>query len=86
VVLYNVEYITKNHITYNCKVLCESRECLQKEIRDISSSLGEITILGIHQVTEVHRISSNVMMKVLKQSTSGGNSKKKIGRPRKYII
>ena len=86
-VLYNLEYITKNRVVYNCKILCLNRDCLQNEITDISSIVGGLKVVSIQEINnDIHRISKTIREKMIFQSTTGKSSKHKTGRPRKYII
>ena len=86
-ILYNVEYITKDKVVYNCKILCIDRNCLQDEIKDISNIVGGLNVLSVHEINNnVHRISKTIRKKIVLQSTGVNYAKKKIGRPRKYIL
>ena len=84
-ILFNVEYMTDNETTFNCKILCMDRSCIQNEIKEISNIVGKIKVLSIHQVSVVHRISKTIKEDLIK-SLNIDTPKKRIGRPKKYII
>jgi len=84
-ILFNLEYMTENDTTYNCKILCRDRNCIQDEIKEISNIVGKVKVLSVHQIGNVHRISKTIKEDLVK-SLNMDSPKKKIGRPKKYII
>ena len=84
--LFNVEYIVENTgVVFNCKVLGTSREDIISEVKEISNIVGKIRVLGIHQVSVVHRLSKKLKLQLLK-SLKMDTPKGRKGRPTKYII
>ena len=82
-VLYNIEYQNRLGQTFICKSLGLNEEDI---MNDLVSVVGEIRVLNLYHVTEVHRISGVVRRQILENSLRKENTNKKIGRPRKYEI
>ena len=83
--LFNVEYIVENTgVVFNCRVLGTGRDDIIEEVKEISNIVGKIKVLSIHQVSVCHRISKNIKEDFIKSLNM--DTKKKIGRPKKYII
>jgi len=82
-VLYNIEYQIRNGQTFICKSLGLNQDDV---INDLVSVVGEIKVLNIYYVTDVHRISGVIRKQILENSLRTETTKKIGGRPRKYEI
>lgn len=82
-VLYNIEYQIRNGQTFICKSLGLNQDDV---INDLVSVVGEIKVLNIYYVTDVHRISGVIRKQILENSLTKETTKKIGGRPRKYEI
>jgi len=82
-VLYNIEYQIRNGQTFICKSLGLNQDDV---INDLVSVVGEITILNLYYITDVHRISGTIRKQILENSLRKETTKKIGGRPRKYEI
>jgi hypothetical protein len=82
--LYSVEYqINRTGQVFTCKSVGVNEQDI---VNDISSVVGGITVLSIHYVSEVHRISDQIRKQIVEHSINKNTTVKKIGRPRKYEI
>jgi hypothetical protein len=81
--LFNLEYETKLGQTFTCRIVGRDEH---DAVNDIVSVVGEITVLSIYYVSEIHRLSSSIRKQIVENSIKQDITVKKIGRPRKYEI
>lgn len=81
-VLFNVEYEVPNGMTYICRCIGNDEN---EVIMDIKTQVGEIRVLSLYRVSEVHRLTDTVRKGIVERSLQRETQGiKKIGRPRKY--
>lgn len=81
--LYRIEYSIKSN---GQRIICHSvGENKDDVIQDIMSVVGEITILDMSFICDIHRISGSIKKQIIYDS-SETQTRSRIGRPRKYEI
>jgi hypothetical protein len=79
--LYRIEYQIRST---GQNLICLSVGTDQEDIiKDITSVVGDITVLSLYSVTEVHRISGSIRTQIIQNSLKT-ETRSRIGRPRKF--
>ena len=81
-VLFSIEYEVSNGMTYICKVIGSNENDV---VNNLISQVGNIRILSLFRVSEVHRITDTVRKGIVERSLMNEPSKGK-GRPRKLDL
>lgn len=81
--LFSIEYEVKsNGDGFLCKVLGNTESDV---INDLRALLGEINVISIYRICEVHRITKKILTNIIELSTMN-EAKKTPGRPKKYNL
>jgi len=83
-VLFNVEYeLVTNMMVFSCRGIGTDENDI---VNDLVSQVGQVRVLSIHRVSEVHRITRTIRQKLIENYLMKDTPKTKIGRPRKLDI
>ncbi|KAF0158469.1 MAG: hypothetical protein FD159_1086 [Syntrophaceae bacterium] len=83
-VLFSVEYeVLQSGITFICKVIGTDE---QDVVKDLILQVGQIRIVSIYRVSDIHRISGTIRKRIIENYLMKDEQRSRVGRPRKYDL